>query len=135
MLYFNVERMENAQSKGDLNSKIYKDALKDMIRAFREQGIDRIMTKHNLDAIVSPTGSPAWKTDLINGDNYYISTTVYAALSGYPNINVPMGLIGNVPVGISFYGRAWSEPKLLEIAYAYEQNTKYRKSPKFLLTD
>ena len=135
MLYFNVERMENAQSKGDLNSKIYKDALTDMIKAFREQGIDRIMTKHNLDAIVSPTGSPAWKTDLINGDNYYISTTVYAALSGYPNINVPMGLIGNVPVGISFYGRAWSEPKLLEIAYAYEQNTKYRKSPKFLLTD
>ena len=93
------------------------------------------MTKHNLDAIVSPTGSPAWKTDLINGDNYYISTTVYAALSGYPNINVPMGLIGNVPVGISFYGRAWSEPKLLEIAYAYEQNTKYRISPKFLFTD
>ena len=135
MLYFNVERMENAQSKGDLNSKIYKDALTDMIKAFREQGIDRIMTKHNLDAIVSPTGSPAWKTDLINGDNYYISTTVYAALSGYPNINVPMGLIGNVPVGISFYGRAWSEPKLLKIAYAYEQNTKYRKSPKFLLTD
>ena len=135
MLYFNVERMENAQSKGDLSSKIYKNALLNMLKAFRSQGLDRIMKKHNLDAIVSPTGSPAWKTDLINGDKYYISTTVYAALSGYPNINVPMGFIGNVPVGISFYGRAWSEPLLLEIAYAYEQNTKHRKAPEFLITD
>ena len=106
-----------------------------MLKAFREKGLDRIMAKHNLDAIVSPTGSPAWKTDLINGDKYYISTTVYAALSGYPNINVPMGFIGNVPVGISFYGRAWSEPLLLEIAYAYEQNTSHRKPPEFLVTD
>jgi amidase len=135
MLYFNVERMENAQSKGDLSSKIYKNALLNMLKAFRSQGLDRIMKEHNLDAIVSPTGSPAWKTDLINGDKYYISTTVYAALSGYPNINVPMGFIGNVPVGISFYGRAWSEPLLLEIAYAYEQNTKHRKAPEFLITD
>ena len=135
MLYFNVERLENAQSKGDLNSKIYKNALLNMLKAFRGQGLDRIMKKHNLDAIVSPTGSPAWKTDLINGDKYYISTTVYAALSGYPNINVPMGFIGNVPVGISFYGRAWSEPLLLEIAYAYEQKTKHRKAPEFLITD
>ena len=135
MLYFNLKRMKNAESKGDLNSKVYKDALVNMLKAFREQGLDRIMTKHNLDAIVSPTGSPAWKTDLINGDKYYISTTVYAALSGYPNINVPMGFIGNVPVGISFYGRAWSEPLLLEIAYAYEQNTNHRKPPEFLVTD
>ena len=135
MLYFNLKRMKNAESKGDLNSKVYKDALVNMLKAFREQGLDRIMTKHNLDAIVSPTGSPAWKTDLINGDKYYISTTVYAALSGYPNINVPMGFIGNVPVGISFYGRAWSEPLLLEIAYAYEQKTKHRKAPEFLITD
>ena len=135
MLYFNVERLENAQSKGDLNSKIYKNALLNMLKSFRGQGLDRIMKKHNLDAIVSPTGSPAWKTDLINGDKYYISTTVYAALSGYPNINVPMGFIGNVPVGISFYGRAWSEPLLLEIAYAYEQKTKHRKAPEFLITD
>ena len=135
MLYFNLKRMKNAESKGDLNSKVYKDALVNMLKDFREQGLDRIMTKHNLDAIVSPTGSPAWKTDLINGDKYYISTTVYAALSGYPNINVPMGFIGNVPIGISFYGRAWSEPLLLEIAYAYEQNTMHRKTPEFLVTD
>tara|TARA_B100000579_G_scaffold96512_1_gene76455 strand:+ start:1240 stop:2847 length:1608 start_codon:yes stop_codon:yes gene_type:complete len=135
MLYFNLERMKNAQKKGDLNSKIYKDALENMMKATRDDGIDRIMKEYDLDAIVSPTGSPAWKTDLINGDKYYISTTVYAALSGYPNINVPMGFIGNVPVGISFYGKAWSEPLLLKIAYSYEQHTNHRKAPEFLKTD
>ncbi|MDG1223608.1 MAG: amidase family protein, partial [Candidatus Marinimicrobia bacterium] len=77
----------------------------------------------------------AWKTDLVNGDKYYISTTVFAALSGYPNINVPMGFIDNVPVGISFYGKKWSEPKLIEIAYSYEQKTKHRKKPEFLVSD
>ena len=135
MLYFNLDRMSNAQSKGNLDSQIYKESLQNMLEAFRENGIDRIMDKHDLDAIISPTGSPAWKTDLVNGDKYYISTTVYAALSGYPNINVPMGFIGNVPVGISFYGRAWSEPLLLQIAYAYEQNTMHRRAPKFLVSD
>jgi len=135
MLYFNLDRMNNSQSKESLDSKVYKESLQNMLEAFRENGVDRVMDKHNLDAIVSPTGSPAWKTDLINGDKYYISTTVYAALSGYPNINVPMGFIGNVPIGISFYGRAWSEPLLLEIAYSYEQNTNHRKPPEFLVSD
>ena len=135
MLYFNLDRMHNSQSKGSLDSKVYKESLQNMLEAFRVNGVDRVMDKNNLDAIVSPTGSPAWKTDLINGDKYYISTTVYAALSGYPNINVPMGFIGNVPIGISFYGRAWSEPLLLEIAYSYEQNTKHRKPPEFLVSD
>ena len=135
MLYFNLDRLINAQSKGDLDSEIYKESLENMLEAFRNNGIDRIMDKYDLDAITSPTGSPAWKTDLVNGDKYYISTTVYAALSGYPNINVPMGFIGNVPVGISFYGRAWSEPLLLQIAYTYEQNTMHRRAPKFLVTD
>jgi amidase len=135
MLYFNLDRMNNSQSKGSLDSKIYKKSLQNMLEAFRDNGLDRVMDKHDLDAIISPTGSPAWKTDLINGDKYYISTTVYAALSGYPNINVPMGFIGNVPVGVSFYGRAWSEPLLLQIAYAYEQNTMHRRAPEFLVTD
>ena len=101
----------------------------------RDYGIDRVMDEHQLDAIVSPSGGPAWKTDLINGDNFVLSTSVYAALSGYPNINVPMGFIGDLPVGISFFGRAWSEPILLEIAYAYEQGTQHRKPPQFLSTD
>ena len=92
MLYFNIERLENAETKGDLNSKAYKEAIQEMKTATREMGIDRVMKKYNLDAFISPTGSPAWKTDLVNGDKYYISTTVFAALSGYPNINVPYGL-------------------------------------------
>jgi amidase len=135
MMYFNVERMENSQSKNDLTDKKYKDALAIMLKAYREEGIDRIMNKHDLDAIVAPSGGPAWKTDMINGDNFVLSTSVYGALSGYPNINVPMGFIADVPVGLSIFGRAWSEPVLIEIAYAYEQGTKHRKPPKFLTTD
>ncbi len=135
MLHFNLKRMENSNSKGDVSSKIYKNALENMLDAYRDNGIDKIMDQHNLDAIISPTGSPAWKTDLINGDNIKLSSSAYAALSGYPNINVPMGFIGDLPVGISFYGRAWSEPKLIEIAYAYEQGTLHRRAPEYLPTD
>jgi len=135
MLHFEVGRMENAQSKGTLETKEYKEAVRNMFKAYRDHGIDLVMDEHRLDAIVAPTGGPAWKTDLINGDNFILSTSVNAALSGYPNINVPMGFIGEVPVGISFFGKAWSEPVLLEIAYAYEQGTQHRKPPKFLLTD
>ncbi|MFC1569784.1 amidase [bacterium] len=135
MLYFDVETMKNAQLKKSLDSKEYKDAVTNLLKAYRENGIDRIMDEHQLDAIVSPTGGPAWKTDLINGDHFTLSTSEYAALSGYPNINVPMGFIGELPVCMSFFGRAWSEPVLLEMAYAYEQGTMHRKSPRFLPTD
>ena len=135
MLHFDVKTMEESQVKGDLESKEYKEAVKNMLKAYRDEGIDRVMDGHQLDAIVAPSGGPAWKTDLINGDNFVLSTSVYAALSGYPNINVPMGFIGDVPVGISFFGRAWSEPVLLEIAYAYEQGTQHRRAPRFVLTD
>lgn len=135
MRHFNLGRMENAQSKGDLETEDYKTAVSTMLKAYREDGIDRVMNAHQLDAIVAPSGGPAWKTDLINGDNFVLSTSVNAALSGYPNINVPMGFVGEVPLGISFFGRAWSEPLLLEIAYAYEQGTKHRKAPRFLATD
>ncbi len=135
MLYFDLDVMENAQSKGDLDSKEYIEAVQAMLNAYGKNGIDRIMDKYDLDAIVSPSGGPAWKTDLINGDNFILSSSVYAALSGYPNINVPMGFVGNVPVGISFFGRAWSEPVLLEISYSYEQGTRHRSAPKYLATD
>ena len=135
MLYFDLGDMENAQTKDGLDSQEYKDAVENMLKAYREEGIDRVMNEHNLDAIISPTGGPAWKTDLINGDNFILSSSVYAALSGYPNINVPMGFIGNIPVGISFFGRAWSEPVLIEIAYAYERATLHRKPPRFIETD
>ena len=135
MLYFDIHAMEASQARGDLQTPEYKQALHDMLLAYREQGIDRVMNEYDLDAIVSPTGGPAWKTDLINGDNFVLSTSVNAALSGYPNINVPLGFIGDVPVGLSFYGRAWSEPLLLKIAYSYEQGTKHRRPPRFLPTD
>ena len=135
MRYFNLERMENAQKKGNLNDIEYINALKNMLNGYRKDGIDRIMDFHNLDAIICPSGSPAWKTDLVNGDNFKISSSEFAALSGYPNITIPMGFIGNLPVGLSFFGRKWSEPKLIEIAYAYEKKTNFRIKPEFLFTD
>lgn len=89
------------------------------------------MNEHDLDAIVTPAGAPAWKTDLTNGDSFQVGSSSAAAQAGYPNITVPMGFIDDLPVGISFFGRAWSEPVLLEIAYAYETGTKFRRVPQF----
>ena len=102
-----------------------------MLRHNREEGIDKFMDEHNLDAIIAPTGSPAWKTDLILGDNFQLASSSPSARSGYPIISVPMGVIDGMPVGVSIFGRAWSEPVLLEIAYAYEQETQHRLIPEF----
>jgi amidase len=106
-----------------------------MLKATREEGIDRIMNKNKLDALIAPTGSPAWKTDLILGDHFTGSSSSPAAIAGYPSITVPMGFVRGLPVGISFFGRAWSEPVLIEIAYSYEQATKHRRAPRFISTD
>lgn len=133
--YFNQQYLEMAFEKEDLDSEEYQQTLSKMLMGAREEGIDRIMNELDLDAIIAPTGSPAWKTDLINGDSFQLGSSSAAAMAGYPNITVPMGFIDELPVGISFFGRAWSEPVLLEIAYAYEMNTQYRKPPKFLLSD
>ncbi|MDO6602272.1 amidase [Arenibacter palladensis] len=130
--FYNQRYLEMAQEKGDLTDGAYQEALANMLKWSREEGIDRIMNLHQLDAIIAPTGSPAWKTDLINGDSFQLGSSSPAARAGYPNITVPMGYVDELPVGISFFGRAWSEPVLLEIAYAYEQGTKHRKAPKFL---
>lgn len=130
--FYNQKYLEMAQEKGDLNDEAYQKALANMLKGSREEGIDRIMNLHHLDAIIAPTGSPAWKTDLINGDSFQLGSSSPAARAGYPNITVPMGFVDELPVGISFFGSAWSEPVLLEIAYAYEQGTKHRKAPKFL---
>ncbi|TQO36785.1 amidase [Arenibacter algicola] len=130
--FYNQKYLEMAQEKGDLNDEAYQEALANMLKGSREEGIDRIMNLHHLDAIIAPTGSPAWKTDLINGDSFQLGSSSPAARAGYPNITVPMGFVDELPVGISFFGSAWSEPVLLEIAYAYEQGTKHRKAPKFL---
>ncbi len=133
--YFNQAYLEMAQKKDDLNTQEYKDFLAKMLRGAREGGIDSVMNLHNLDAIIAPTGSPAWKTDHTNGDSFQLGSSSPAAQAGYPSITVPMGFIGELPVGISFFGRAWSEPLLIEIAYAYEQGTKHRKMPEFLVHD
>ena len=130
--YFNQSYLELAMEKGDLSSAEYQQALVNMLKGSREEGIDKVMARHNLDAIIAPTGGPAWKTDLINGDNGKVGSSSPAARAGYPNITVPMGFIDELPVGISFFGKAWSEPVLLEIAYAYESGTKHRRAPEFL---
>jgi amidase len=132
--YYDQALVIEALKKGDLTSKEYLGALEKMQRLVREEGIDRVMKEHNLDAFIAPTGSPAWKTDLVNGDSYTVSSSSPAAMAGYPNITVPMGFVDGLPVGISFFGRAWSEPLLIEIAYAYESGTKYRRAPKFIPT-
>ncbi|NNF22912.1 MAG: amidase [Saprospiraceae bacterium] len=130
--FYNQRYLEMAQEKGDLTEEAYREALANMLKAIREEGIDRIMDLHNLDAIIAPTGGPAWKTDLTNGDSFHLGSSSPAARAGYPNITVPMGYVDELPVGISFFGRAWSEPVLLEMAYAYEVGTTHRKVPKFI---
>lgn len=131
--HYNQKYLELAQAKGDLKSKEYLDALSAMLKNTREDGIDKVMNDSKLDAIIAHSGSPAWKIDLINGGSGTgPSSSSFAAHAGYPSITVPMGFVEGLPVGISFFGRAWSEPILLEIAYGYEQGTKHRKAPKFL---
>jgi amidase len=133
--YFDQAILEQADKKGDLSSPDYKKSLVKMLRATRQKGIDSLMNSNHLDALIAPTGSPAWKTDLLLGDHYIGGSSSLAAISGYPAISVPLGFVENLPVGITFFARAWSEPVLIEIAYSYEQATKHRKAPKYLVTD
>jgi amidase len=132
MPYFGQEIFHQAQELGDLESEEYKECMANARRLSREEGIDKVMGEHELDAIVAPTGGPAWKTDLVNGDHFGGGSSTAAAVAGYPNITVPAGFVFGLPVGISFFGRAWSEPVLLRIAYAFEQATKHRRPPRFL---
>jgi amidase len=100
----------------------------------QDQGIDAVMDQHNLDAIVALTGAPAWPTNLINGDHFLGASSSTAAMAGYPLINVPAGSTFGLPVGISFMGRAFSEPTLITVAHGFEQATQARRPPEFLET-
>ena len=131
MPYFGQEIFLKAQAKGALTDKAYLAALAKNHRLSRAGGIDAAMNKDRLDAIIAPTGGPPWTTDLVNGDHYSGGSSTPAAVAGYPNINVPAGYVYGLPVGISFFGRAYSEPVLIRLAYAFEQATKHRRPPQF----
>ena len=134
MPYFGQDIFLKSEQKGPLSTKEYLDALALNQKLSRAEGIDFIMDKFKLDALVAPTAGPAWLTDLINGDHAAGGSSSAAAIAGYPNINVTAGHLWGLPVGISFFGRAWSEPTLLKIAYSFEQLTKARQKPRFLPT-
>ena len=131
MPYFGQENFLKAQEKGPLTEKTYLDALEKNRRLSRAEGIDAVMDQHRLDAIVAPTGGPAWLTDCVDGDHFGGGSSTPAAVAGYPNINVPAGFAFGLPVGISFMGRAWSESVLIRLAYAFEQATRVRRPPRF----
>jgi len=132
MPYFGQELFVRAEAKGPLTEAAYLKALRASKLMSRAQGIDAVMVKHKLDALVAPTGGPAWTTDLVNGDHFTGGSSTPAAVAGYPNVQVPAGYVYGLPVGISFFGRAFSEPKLVRLAYAYEQASKHRQPPRLL---
>ncbi|MBX6343151.1 MAG: amidase, partial [Thermomicrobiaceae bacterium] len=133
--WFGQELFIQAQEKGDLTSQEYLTALETSRRLSGPEGIDAVMDQFNLDALVAPTGSPAWPIDLINGDHFLTGSSSPAARAGYPLISVPAGFSFDLPVGISFMGRAWSEPTLIKLAYAFEQATQVRRPPAYLPTE
>jgi amidase len=134
MPYFGQEHMLTAQEKGTLRDKKYREALARNLLYARTKGIDATLRKHKLDAIVVPSGGPAWMIDLVNGDsnNWDMESTSLAAVSGYPHITVPAGYVFGLPVGLSFFGKAWQEASLINFAYAFEQATQLRRMPRFL---
>ena len=130
LTYHDQRYLEMAQATGGLEDPNYHTALEKLERGSRAEGIDKVMDELRLDALLAPTGSPAWKTDWVNGDHYLLGTSSPAAWAGYPNVSVPMGFVDGLPVGLSLFGRAWSEPQLIAMAYAYEQATRHRKDPR-----
>ncbi|MXX86905.1 MAG: amidase [Acidobacteria bacterium] len=135
MPHFGQERMTASEARGPLTDEAYLNAKRTIQRANREDGIDALMDEHQLDAIVAPTRDLPWVTDHIKGDRLDGGSSAGpAAIAGYPDISVPMGFVSGLPAGVSFFGRAWSEPVLIRIAYAYEQSTQARRAPTFAPT-
>ena len=131
MPYFGQEHFLNAAKKGGLDSKEYLDALAANHRLLRGEGIDKVLGENKLDALIAPTTGPAWITDFIKGDASGGSFSSPAAVAGYPHVTVPAGFVQGLPCGISFVGAAWSESRLIALAYAFEQASKARKPPTF----
>jgi len=134
MPFFKQEILEESDAKGDLNSPEYLEALKTMKQLAGPEGIDKVMDENNLDVIVAPTGSAAWTVDLINGDNFHGGSSSPAANAGYPNITIPAGFIHGLPIGLSFFGRAFSEKKIINLCYDFETASQVRKKPEFKAT-
>jgi amidase len=134
MPFFGQEILLKAQEKGDLATPAYRESLSKCGRLSRAEGLDAVFGKNGLDALVAPTGAPAWVIDPVSGDHFVGGNSTPAAVAGYPTVSVPMGFVFGLPVGLSFIGRAWSEPVLVRLAYAYEQATRHRRPPRFLPT-
>lgn len=135
MPHFAQELFERAEKKGPLSDAAYKRAREECVRLVRTEGLDRVFAQHKLDALVAPSNGPAWPTDHVNGDRFTGGNTSYAAIAGYPTITVPMGFAAELPLGLSFLGGAWAEPRLIGLAYSFEQATKARRTPRFLPTN
>ncbi|HEX7174370.1 MAG TPA: amidase [Pyrinomonadaceae bacterium] len=131
MPYFGQELFIRAEAKGPLTSRAYLTALRKNQLLTRSQGIDAVMRRRRLDAMVAPTGGPPWPTDLVSGDHFTGGYSSASAVAGYPHVTVPAGYVFGLPVGLSFFGGAWSEPALIKFAYAFEQATRARRPPKF----
>ncbi|MCS6875054.1 MAG: amidase [Pyrinomonadaceae bacterium] len=136
MPYFGQDIFLKAEAKGSLEDRAYRLSLLQSKVMTQDRGIDSVVQQYKIDAIMAPSNAPVWLIDLINGDSptNYISSSSIPAVAGYPNITVPAGFINELPIGVSFFGPAFSEPVLIEIAYAFEQITKARRKPKFLTT-
>jgi amidase len=132
MPFFEQEILRLAEAKGPLTSKEYLRARERCVRLSRADGIDGAMQRHKLDALIAPTGGPAFMIDLVNGDHYTgTGSSAFAAVAGYPHVTVPAGHVFGLPIGLSFFGQAWSEPRLIGLAYAFEQATRQRRAPSF----
>ncbi|MGH9948896.1 MAG: amidase [Pyrinomonadaceae bacterium] len=136
MPYFNQSIFEESAKRGSLTDKEYLDAIETCRKFARAEGIDEAVDKNNLDAIVGPSNAPTWMIDLVNGDcgSGYVGSSSMPAVAGYPNITVPAGFVKELPLGLSFFGKAWTEAKLIQLAYAFEQATKARRAPKYFPT-
>jgi amidase len=134
MPWFGQDTLEAAQAKGGLDSDAYRKALADAKRMAGPEGIDAALAAHDLDALLAPSNGPAWLTDPVNGDSFGGGSSQPAAVAGYPNITVPAGFVHGLPVGVSFFGAAWSEPTLIGIAHAFEQAQRARRPPTFRAT-